>query len=148
MHRDVLDREEMLTRLFTEAKALQQLNNVDGELKAQFVWYLCVRTAGFVEYAVQTILSKYFDSGSVHQPIGDFVSNNLLEPHRFSLMRVRGLISSFKNAQSELRGEFDFSRLDSSIESIRTNRNNIAHGRNAYQLTMKELDAYLRMPRN
>ena len=142
MHRDVLEGEEMLTRLFNEGKALQQLNNVDFELKAQFVWYLCVRTAGFVEYSVRTILSEFFESGLVHQPLGDFVSNHLLEPHRFSLMRVRDLIKIFKKRQSEIRGEFDFSRLDSSIESIRTNRNNIAHGRDANQLTMMELDAY------
>lgn len=142
MHREVLEREEMLTHLFNEAKALQQLKNVDGELKAQFVWYLCVRTAGFVEYSVQTILSNYFESGSVHQPIGDFVSDHLLEPRRFSLVQVSRLIDSFKKRQTQIRREFDLSRLDSSIVSIRTNRNHIAHGRTANQLTMIELDAY------
>ena len=139
---DVLERQEALTHLFDEGKALQQLNSVHSELKAQFVWYLCIRTAGFIEYSVQTILSDHFESDSVHQPIGDFVSNHLLEPRRFSLLRVRDLIACFKNRQSQIPSEFDLSRLDSSIESIRTNRNHIAHGRTAYQLTMMELDAY------
>ena len=142
MHQEVLDREEMLTHLFNEAKALLQLNNVDDELKAQYVWYLCVRTAGFVEYSVQTILSDYFESDSVYQPIGDFVSDYLLEPRRFSLVQVSGLIESFKKRQTQMLREFDLSRLGSSIESIRTNRNHIAHGRTAYQLTMMELESY------
>ena len=70
MRREVLDREEFLTRLFNEAETLQHLKCVDGDLKAQFVWYLCVRTAGFIEYSVQAILSDYFRSDSVHQPLG------------------------------------------------------------------------------
>lgn len=142
MLRDVLDREEMLTHLFNEAKALQQLDNIDSELKAQFVWYLCVRTAGFVEYSIQAILSEYFESSSVHQPIGDFVSNHLLEPRRFSLIGVSDLIDSFKKGQGRTNEEIDLARLDSSIQSIRTNRNHIAHGRTTYQLTMTELDTY------
>ena len=138
----------MLAHLFNEARALEQLKNVDGELKAQFVWYLCIRTAGFVEYSVHAILSEYYGSDLVHQPLGDFVSNKLLEPHRFSLLRVRGLIDSFKKGHSQLRKEFDLSRLDSSIESIRTNRNHISHGRDANQLTLKELDGYFEDAKN
>lgn len=142
MHSEVLDKEETLTRLFNEAKALQQLKDLDVDVKAQFVWYLCVRTAGFVEYSVQTILSEYFESGLVHPPLGYFVSKNLLAPHRFSLLRVRELIDSFETRQSQIGGEYDLTKLDASIESIRTNRNSIAHGRDANHLTIMALDAY------
>jgi len=142
MHRDVLDREEMLSHLFNEAKALQKLDVVDGEIKVQFVWYLCVRTAGFIEYSVQSILSEFFESDSSHPPLGYFVSRNLLAPHQFSLNRVRDLIASFKKRQSEIQAEYDLTKLEYSIESIRTNRNHIAHGRDANQLTMMALDAY------
>lgn len=141
MHHEVVDREEKLSHLFKEAYTLQKIEDVDEELKVQFVWYLCVRTSGFVEFSLQTILSEYYESGTDHKPLGDFVSNHLLNPREFSMRHARGLIRSFKKRKSNLRGEFDFSRLDSSLETLQKNRNSIAHGRDS-KLTMQDLDAY------
>lgn len=142
MHRDVLDSEEMLAHLFAEAKALQNLTNVDEELKAQFVWYLCVRTAGFIENSIQTMLSDFFESGSVHPALGYFVSNKLIAPNQFTLRRVRELIDSFKERESDLEGAYDLTKLESSVGSIQSNRNHIAHGGDAKQLTILALDNY------
>ena len=74
MHPEVVDREEKLSHLFNEAKTLEQYKNIDNELKVQFVWYLCIRTSGFVEFSVRTILSEYFESNTENQQLGDYVS--------------------------------------------------------------------------
>ena len=141
MDREITAKEERLSHLFSEARLLQKRKDVDDKIKAEFVWYLCIRTSGFVEFSVQFLLSEYFESGTDREPLGDFVSNHLLNPREFTMRRVRKLLDSFSRRRSKVQEEIDISKLDSSLQSLQTNRNSIAHGRDI-ELTMNDLDAY------
>ena len=141
MHQDVVDRQAKLSQLFQEAKSLQELKGKDHELTKQFAWYLCIRTSGFVEFSIQTILSEYYASCDDYIPLGYFVVNHLLHHRSFSMMRVSHLLQSFMKTRGNILGDTDLSQLESAIESLRLNRNNIAHGRDS-DLTIEDMDTY------
>ena len=142
MHPEISRKEEKLRHLFDQAKALQQIDDVDNELKAQFLWYLCIRTSGYGEYSVRTTLLEFYESSTNHQPLSDFVIKQLRLSREFSVRRARALIKSFKEKQDNSSGEFDYGKLETTLESIQTSRNSIAHGGDAYQLSMSDLDGY------
>lgn len=141
MHAEIRRNEEKLGHLFDQARALQQNGDVDSELRTQFVWYLCVRTCGYLEESLRMILLDFFESRQDHPQINDFVSNQLGLSREFQFRRVRGLVKSFSDRQRNGSNEIDYSRLDSSMASLQTNRNKIAHGNDA-QLTLNALSGY------
>lgn len=142
MHPEVVRSEEKLSHLFNEARLLQQREDVDDAIKAQFVWYLCVRTSGYVEYSARTILLEFFESSPDFQPFGDFVSNQLRLSREFPMRRVRDLLKSFGSRYNVDSREVDLRKLDSSLQNLQTNRNKIAHGSDADRLSLSDLDTY------
>lgn len=142
MHPEVVRSEEKLSHLFNEATLLQHREDVDDAIKAQFVWYLCVRTSGYVEYSARTILLEFFESSTDVRPFGDFVSNQLRLSREFPMRRVRDLLKSFSSRHKGDSREIDFSKLDSSLKNLQTNRNKIAHGSDVDKLSLSDLNTY------
>ena len=62
MHPEISRQQAKLDHLFDQAKRLQTSDGVDREVKVQFVWFLCVRTTGFVESSIKFILEKHVES--------------------------------------------------------------------------------------
>ena len=140
MHPEILQSQEKLGHLFEQAEKLLNNDTVDEEVRAQFVWYLCIRTCGFVEWAVQRILMKYVEMNSSNQPIQKFVDTRSrnLTPNRDGILRLVGdfnpqwqrtLRDSIKNEKS------------AALTNIVRNRHNIAHGRDV-DLTLSQLLDY------
>lgn len=141
MHQAVVERQEKLSDLFREAKSLQKRNGKDHELSKQLAWYLCIRTSGFVEFSVQTILDRFYESCDNHKPLGFFVANHLLHHRRFSMNHVSQLVQSFKKTHGNVWGDVDLSQLESAIGTLQLNRNHIAHGRDS-ELTIEDMSTY------
>lgn len=141
MHPDILERQMKLQALFDEVKRLNESRVLDDTLVAQLVWYLCIRTCGYLEESLRTILLEFFESENNHPPISDFVSNQLRLSREFQFRRVRGLVKSFDKRPGSVSDEIDYIRLDASMASLQRNRNLIAHG-NDSKLTMNELSSY------
>ncbi len=140
MHRDIVDQQEKLQRLFRQAKDLQTLDNVDDETKSGFVSYLCVCTFGHVESSVKTILREYVRSNSRDAPTFNYVNARL---RNLSLRRdqILDLIGQFDQQWSESLKKYITVDHGDSLKAIVVNRNEIAHGGDV-DMSLRDLEGY------
>ena len=127
MHPEILQQQDKLQHLFEQAHQLQERDDIDDEIKVQFVWYLCVRTSGYVESSIKTILREYVKSKTSDIPTANFVNRQLryLTPYRNEILKLVGQFNSKwrESLRDSTKGE-----LGDSLDSIVVNRHEIAHG--------------------
>ena len=141
MNREILLYQKRLDFLFDQALLLQDEDGIDDLLKAEFVWYLCVRTSGYLETSVKMILLEHVRSMTHHQRIVDFANNWLRKStplRRKEILRLAGTFS--KEWRDNLENAFD-DDLAQSLGSLNVNRNAIAHGTDV-DLTLIRLETY------
>lgn len=140
MHPEILQQQDKLQHLFEQAHQLQERDDIDDEIKVQFVWYLCVRTSGYVESSIKTILREYVKSKTDNTApyIANFVNKYLdstFNPRRSEVLRLVGQFNS--KWRESLRDSIN-NELGDSLKSLVINRNNIAHG-NDVTLSLRDL---------
>ncbi len=144
MHPEITHNEQKLAHLFQQAKELQKLDDVDDQLKAQFVWYLCIRTSGYLESSVKTILLEYVESNARSRPVVDFAKEKLKYVRALDRAEILGLVKQFSPEWRLSLGRLIDPDLKRSLENLLTNRNEIAHGGDAYNLKLNDLETYYR----
>ncbi len=141
MYPEILQQQEKLQHLFEQAEQLQKIDEVDVEIKSGFVSYLCVRTSGYVESSVKTILREYVKSKTSNAPTVSFVDKQLdytLTPRREQIL---ALVRQFSSEWEENLKDSTRGRLGDSLRSIVTNRHNIAHGVDV-DISLEDLKKY------
>ena len=142
MHREIVEQQVKLLRLYEQAKHLQRQESVEDETKSGFVSYLCVRTYGYVESSVKTILREYVKSNSVDRPTFNFVNSQLrnLTPRRDQILELVGQFD--QNWNVNLKKSITVDHGDS-LRGIVVNRNDIAHGDDV-DLSLLDLERYFK----
>ena len=115
--------QQRLDNLFVKITAFSD----DIELQSHWARYLCICVSGFLENSVRMIYSQYAKNKSTPQ-IANFVESQLDEfqnPKMEKILRLTGLFS--REWESNLRKDTE-GELKDSVDSIVSNRNNIAHG--------------------
>ena len=153
MHPEIVRYKASLDRLFVKADELERSKEVDDEFRAHFTWYLCVRTSGYVELSVKTILRQYMES-IIEQEVFDseqhvvsFVKiqlDRVLDPEQGLNPRRKRILSVLSNFNEEWRKSIEHEiegELGNSLDSIVNNRNKITHGKDV-TLTLNELRSY------
>lgn len=139
MHREILEQQRKLSRLFVQAKHLQGLDGIDNETKSGFVSYLCIRTSVYIESSIKSILLKYVRSKTDDTPTVNFVTASLrnLTPRRAQII---SLVRQFDNVRGDslARKTIEFG---DSLNAIADNRNEIAHGEDV-DLSLADLERY------
>lgn len=127
MHPEIIQKQEKLQHLFKQAKQLQKNDDIDDEAKSGFVSYLCVRTSGYVESSVKTILRGYVESKTSDKPTVNFAHSQLerLTPNRGQIL---GLVGQFNEEWKKSLGNSITVDLGGALGSIVKNRHDIAHG--------------------
>ena len=141
MHTDIVERKDMLDRLYVQATLLQDNERVDEEVKSGFVSYLCVRSYVYVEFAVQTILKEYVKAVTNDVPIGNFVKEQLRINRALRRSELLNLIGKFSEEWRKNLRDTTNGKLGDSLDSIVNNRNKIAHGDDVY-ISLRNLQAY------
>ena len=128
--------ERQLDNLFSEVSQIE-----DGEInKAHLSRYLCVRTSGYLENVVRILIANLCD-GSSPQPIKNYIDKRTKYITNLDFKRLKNLLSEFN---PEWSYEFDEKISDqqrSSMNSVISNRNNIAHG-NQDSITYLDMAKY------
>lgn len=139
MHREILEQQNKLSRLFEQAKRLQGLDGIDNETKSGFVSYLCIRTCVYIETSIKFILLEYVRSKTDDTPTVNFVTASLrnLTPRRAQII---SLVRQFDNIRGEnLAGNTqDFG---DALKAVSDNRNEIAHGEDV-DISLVDLERY------
>lgn len=142
MHRDIIEQQNMLVHLFEQANVLQDKPDIDYEIKAQFVWYLCIRASSYVEYSVKTILLEYVKSETDRAPnLANFVHKKLEYSFNPKPSRILDLLELFNSDWKQNLGNSIDGKLSTSVGSIVANRNRIAHGEIS-DITLERLADY------
>lgn len=124
----------MKFRLDHQEKKLDELfklvhNVKDDEIQAYLSKLLCIRASGLLESSVKNLISEYV-SGSSPKPIESFVSKSI---KNLTNLRDEKLITSLRSFSDDWANELVKQITDeqrSALNSVITNRNNIAHGEN------------------
>lgn len=130
MHSSILEQQEKLERLFDLAKLLHDDQSVDDQIKSAFVSYLCVRTSGYIETSVITILREYSETKTRAEipTIANFVQSHLQFTFNPWPSQVLELVGRFNvNWKNHIRDEIRH-EISESVYAIVKNRNRIAHG--------------------
>ena len=124
----------MKWKLKQQEKKLDSLfelvNNVTNEeQKAYLAKFLCVRTSGYIESAIRNLINEFADK-TTPKPIQSYVNKEVKYITNLKFDKLSNLLNSF---DEDWKIEFEDKVNDaqkSAINSIVSNRNNIAHGEN------------------
>ena len=140
MHGNIVEQENKLTLLFVQAKSMQNIDELDDEAKSGFVSYLCIRTFGYIEFAIKTILREHVRSRTSDKPTFNYV-NSQLRNLRLQRAQIIELMGTFdQNWSAELKGKITTDHGDS-LRAIVVNRNEIAHGGDV-DIRLPDLERY------
>lgn len=127
MHSDIVKQEKNLKFLFLQAKEMQDLDDLEDEAKSGFVSYLCIRTFGYIESAIKTILREHVRSHMTDTQTFNYVDSQLrnLQLRRAQIIELIGVFD--KQWSDVLKARITTDHGDS-LRAIVVNRNEIAHG--------------------
>lgn len=142
MHPEIARNQAKLDHLFRQTRLLQDSDDVDDELKAQFVWYLCVRTSGFLESSIKLILLDYVESNTNSRRVVDFANERLQYSRGLKRGEILGLVKQFSQEWRTNLGTAITNDHGRSLKDLVKNRNDIAHGKDVYNLSLKDVEQY------
>lgn len=116
--------ERKLDNLFELVKKIE-----DEEEKAYLSKFLCVRTSGYIESSIRNLINEFTDK-STPKPIQSYVNKETKYITNLRFDKLCVLLSMFDtNWKRKFEKEIS-DEQKSAINSIVSNRNNIAHGEN------------------
>lgn len=128
--------EKNLDKLFNEVSGLDE-----GDIhKAHLSRYLCVRTSGYLESVIRNLIVNYCD-GTSPREIENYLSLKIKYITNLEYKKVVSLLAEFS---SEWKDQFESIVTDeqkSSLNSVVSNRNSIAHG-NTDSITFRNMKEY------
>ncbi len=123
---DVYSYKQRLDVLFA---LVQELPEDPPEVRSHWARYLCVITSGFLETSVRALYLEYARR-KAHANVANFVDSELSGFQNPKMDKILDLARRFSPEwEADLRAETDGERKDA-VDSIVSNRHNIAHGRN------------------
>ncbi|QJD94367.1 hypothetical protein HH214_00010 [Mucilaginibacter robiniae] len=135
----------MKLRLDQQEKKLDELFNMvqavsDEEIKAYLSKFLCIRTSGLLENALKGLLLE-FVHGSSPQQVENYIGKSIRSLTNLKDEKIEYCLKSFSD---EWHAKFCAKISEeqrSALNSVVTNRNNIAHGE-VDNLTFKMMEGY------
>ncbi len=124
MTRELTRQQNRLDELFKRVDGID-----DPYLQAHFARYLCVLLSGYLEYAVYEIFSDYARR-TAHKRVAGYVERRLDDFYTPSTERLLALAGEFDRTWREDLEHRLTPEMREAINSIRSLRNQIAHGEN------------------
>jgi hypothetical protein len=122
MHYRISTQISSLDALFVTAETL-----TDEEIQGHFAKYLCVKTSGLFESYIKSQIGDFADSTSA-QPIAKHVKAKNKNFTNIDFRKLDGFLNSFSSDWWQKFENKLTPELKSSLNSVISNRNNIAHG--------------------
>jgi hypothetical protein len=127
--------EKKLDLLFSNIQAVK-----DDEIKAHLSRYFCIRISGYLENVVKLLINSYCDK-STPQTISSYLNKDLKNLTNLSEEKLLAFLKKFSD-DWEYRVSSKLTETHrSSLNSIISNRNNIAHGQ-ADSISPKVIEQY------
>lgn len=128
--------ERNLDKLFIEVSKLDE-----GDInKAHLSRYLCVRTSGYLESVIRNLIVNYCD-GTSPREIENYLTTRTKYITNLEYRKILSLLAEFS---TDWKDTFELKVNDeqrSSLNSVVSNRNSIAHG-NTDSITFRNMKEY------
>jgi hypothetical protein len=103
-------------------------NNDDEEINSFLAQYLCVLSSGFIEDSIRTIYGNFAEEQGSHQHVTAYVKKELKYFQNAKYEDILQLTYAFSHEWGTSFQEFMDEEMRTSINSIVTNKNQLAHG--------------------
>lgn len=114
----------------------------DIELRSHWAKYICVLASGFLENSIYEVFSVFVDRAA-SQPVADYAKKKLSRIQNPKAQKIVEVLGEFKaDWRNELKKFLDEKGRGSAIDSIMSNRHQIAHGKNS-DITLIKVKDYL-----
>lgn len=124
-NRETVQAKDRLDDLFRRVNEFSE----DLELQSHWAGYLCVRVSGFIETSVHSILSDYARKMSAPS-VANYVESRLSSFQSPNMERILQLLRAFNSSWADQLKSSTNGELKDAIDSIKANRDLIAHGEN------------------
>ena len=122
---EIESRENRLDSLFKRIEHAAE----DPELQSHWARYLCILVSGFLETSIRTIFARYARERA-HPKVAGFVTAQLGFLRNPKMGKILELVHAFSADWEEQLKAATEGEIQAAVNSIVTNRNHIAHGRN------------------
>ncbi len=131
--------EAEIASLFKQAGSLQE------EIQASLARYACVLASSYLEAAFRELVSSYTRSRAGN-PVRRYVDSTLGTFRDPNMEKILQLVGRFNEEYRRSLEEQTVGELKDSLDSISSNRNNIAHGRRS-GISLGQVQIYYRNAR-
>lgn len=126
-----------LDSIFVDAK---KIDKEDCELRSHMSKYLCIRVSGLMETFFKRQIANYLDK-STPKPIGNYVNSRFQTFTSVNSKKIKDTLGLFSKEWIENFEYLVSEKLQASLDSIVSNRHNLAHGKNP-GITLNQVDEY------
>ncbi|MDE5570994.1 MAG: hypothetical protein K2I86_02925 [Prevotella sp.] len=112
------------------------------EIRSMLAQYLCIRTSGLLETFIKSRISDYVQ-GRVPKEVNRYISGKIKDITNLKCTKLEDVLKSFSNewAKDFNSDVEEHEQQKNSVDSLVTNRHNIAHGQNG-NISFKNLEQY------
>lgn len=104
--------------------------NQEPEIQAMMARYLCVRVTGYVEVFVKERIQSFVEDRKSHKVIISYIQADIKNKTNLNNQKMVELLKSFSSDWADYYERNVTEAMKSSLGSVYTLRNNIAHGGN------------------
>jgi len=115
--------ERQLSDLFKSVETIK-----DEEIKSHMTKYLCIQTSGYLENVVKTLIDEYLEN-SCPKPAKDYINSKVGRLTNLDEEKLGKFLRSFSLEWLQIFNEKVNDKQKASLNSIISNRNQIAHGK-------------------
>jgi hypothetical protein len=126
----VTEHERIAQKLDTLYARVLKIDSDNTFVVAQLANYACILSASYLERAMVDVASEYCEKRAV-PAVSTFVNAQLGRFPNPRAERVRNFVSSFGEPIRTQFASIFTDEIQTAIDSVVSNRNNLAHGRNA-----------------
>ena len=102
----------------------------DGEIQAMMARFLCIRVGGSVEVFIKERIRNFVEDRKSHKVITSYIQVAIKNVTNLNNDKMENFLKSFSSDWSDYYTSHVTHEMKSSLGSIYTMRNNIAHGGN------------------
>lgn len=105
-------------------------NQQDDEIQALMARFLCIRIGGYIEVFLKERIQRFVDNRKSHKIISEYIQNAVRNITNLNSDKIETILRSFSNDWADYYKSNVNEEIKSSLGSIYTIRNSVAHGGN------------------
>lgn len=122
-----LKQDDYIRKLDNDFKLAEE---AEDEIQAVLAKFICVRLCGFVEVCLKERIQAFVDGRKSHSVISSYINNTIKGLTNLNTNKLRAALASFSQDWAEYYETNVTVEMKSTLGTIYTDRNTIAHGGN------------------